>query len=98
MWKRCEKILEVLNFNYGESISVSIAAASIFAKVTRDRLMQNLDLIFPSVKLGEHKGYGTSKHMENLLSNGPTIIHRKTFIKDILNGKKSDESKQRSLF
>jgi ribonuclease HII len=63
----------------GESISISIAAASIIAKVTRDRLMERLDGIYPGYGLAQHKGYSTPEHIEALQRLGPCPIHRKTF-------------------
>ena len=65
----------------GESVSASIAAASIVAKVTRDRLMQQYHEIYPEYGFKKHKGYCTKEHMEKLLSYGPCPIHRKTFEK-----------------
>ncbi|MBI4650412.1 ribonuclease HII [Candidatus Desantisbacteria bacterium] len=64
---------------HGDSISVSIAAASIIAKVTRDRIMDELDRIYPEYFFKEHKGYGTRKHCEAIAKYGVTEIHRKTF-------------------
>ncbi len=63
----------------GDSICVSIAAASIVAKVTRDRMMVELDSQYPGYGLAQHKGYGTPEHLEALQKLGPCPIHRKTF-------------------
>jgi ribonuclease HII len=63
----------------GDSLCLSIAAASIVAKVTRDRLMVELDGQFPGYGLAQHKGYGTPEHLEALQRLGPCPIHRKTF-------------------
>lgn len=63
----------------GDSKSVSIAAASILAKVTRDRIMNQWDEKFPQYGFKEHKGYGTAKHLKALHSYGPCSIHRTTF-------------------
>ncbi len=63
----------------GDSLSVSIAAASIIAKVTRDHLMAQYDEIFPQYGFLSHKGYGTAEHLERLAHHGPCIIHRRTF-------------------
>ena len=72
----------------GDAKSMSIAAASILAKVTRDRLMLELDKKYPEYDFARHKGYGTKLHQEKLLEYGPCEIHRKTFIGKILaNGK-----------
>ena len=66
----------------GDAKSVSIAAASIIAKVTRDRMMVEYDRIYPGYGLAANKGYGTKVHMEALRTIGPCEIHRKTFIKN----------------
>lgn len=67
----------------GDAKSVSIAAASIIAKVTRDRMMVEYDRMYPGYDLASNKGYGTKVHMEALRSVGPCEIHRTTFIKNI---------------
>ncbi|MBR1628526.1 MAG: ribonuclease HII [Lachnospiraceae bacterium] len=64
----------------GDQKSVSIAAASIIAKVTRDRLMEDYDEEYPGYGFAEHKGYGTAKHYEALQRLGPSPIHRRTFL------------------
>jgi ribonuclease HII len=64
----------------GDEKSVSIAAASIIAKVTRDRLMVEYDKVFPYYGFASNKGYGTKQHVEALRLHGPSQIHRKTFI------------------
>lgn len=71
--------VETLYFIKGESKSISIAAASIIAKVTRDRLMERLDASFPSYGLAKHKGYCTAQHRKNV-KNGTSLIHRLTYI------------------
>ena len=63
----------------GDSASISIAAASIIAKVTRDRLMVEYDSRYPGYGFAEHKGYGCAAHMEAIAGLGPCEIHRKTF-------------------
>lgn len=63
----------------GDSLSISIAAASIIAKVTRDRLMVKMDLLYPGYGFAGHKGYGSSLHMEAIRRLGPSPIHRLTF-------------------
>ena len=68
----------------GDAKSVSIAAASIIAKVTRDRMMVEYDRIYPGYDLASNKGYGTKVHMEALKTVGPCEIHRRTFIKNIV--------------
>lgn len=66
---------------HGDAISPSIAAASILAKVTRDRLCIELDRDYPQYGIAKHKGYGTKAHMEALRTHGPSPIHRKQFIR-----------------
>lgn len=68
----------------GDSKSLSIAAASIIAKVTRDRIMEKASEIYPGYEFEKHKGYGTKKHREFILTKGVTPIHRKSFLKKIL--------------
>ena len=63
----------------GDSLSVSIAAASIVAKVTRDRLMASYHDVFPEYGFLSHKGYGTAEHLERLARHGPCPIHRRSF-------------------
>ena len=63
----------------GDNLSHSIAAASIIAKVTRDRIMLQYDKIYPNYKFINHKGYGTKYHMTHIKKNKATIIHRKSF-------------------
>lgn len=65
----------------GDSLSASIAAASILAKVTRDRLMEELDETYPQYGFAVHKGYGTKRHYAALSEFGPCEIHRRTFLK-----------------
>jgi ribonuclease HII len=74
----------------GDGIVASIAAASIVAKVTRDRLMAQLGLAHPEYGFEKHKGYGTSLHWERLQAHGPTIHHRNSFapVRNCLNGAK----------
>jgi len=64
----------------GDAKSVSIAAASIVAKVTRDRLMVEYDALYPEYHFAENKGYGSAAHIEALKKYGPTPIHRRSFI------------------
>lgn len=68
----------------GDALSYSIAAASIIAKVTRDRFMTELDAVFPEYGFASNKGYGSKKHIEALLKYGPTPLHRKTFIRNFV--------------
>ncbi len=71
----------------GDAKSVSIAAASIIAKVTRDRIMVEYDKEFPGYGFAGHKGYGTKAHIEALKELGPSPIHRRTFIKKFVSEK-----------
>ena len=64
---------------YGDSLSLSIAAASVIAKVHRDRLMRELDEVHPGYGLASHKGYATPEHRRSLRELGPCPLHRKTF-------------------
>ncbi|MGN0317262.1 MAG: ribonuclease HII [Lachnospira sp.] len=68
----------------GDAKSQSIAAASILAKVTRDRIMYDMDERYPEYGFAAHKGYGTKAHMDAIREFGPCPIHRKTFIKNII--------------
>jgi ribonuclease HII len=64
----------------GDAKSVSIAAASIIAKVTRDRIMTAYDKVFPGYGFADHKGYGSAKHIEAIKELGLTPIHRRSFV------------------
>ena len=68
----------------GDAKSVSIAAASIVAKVTRDRMMVKYDELYPEYHFAENKGYGSAAHIEALKKYGPTPIHRKSFIQNFV--------------
>jgi ribonuclease HII len=69
----------------GDAKSVSIAAASIVAKVTRDRMMVEYDTLFPGYGFAKNKGYGSSEHIQAIKEYGPCPIHRNTFIKNFIN-------------
>lgn len=69
---------------HGDALCYSIAAASIIAKVTRDRLMREYDIIYPEYGFAKHKGYGTKAHRDALLEYGPCPIHRRSFLGKIL--------------
>ncbi len=64
----------------GDGLSFSIAAASVIAKVTRDRLMIELDAAHPEYAFAQHKGYGTALHLERLKKHGPCPLHRRSFL------------------
>ena len=68
----------------GDAKSVSIAAASILAKVTRDRFMIQMDEMYPMYGFASHKGYGSKAHIEAIKKYGPSPIHRETFIKNFI--------------
>ena len=71
----------------GDALSISIAAASIIAKVTRDRLMREYDEMFPMYGFEKHKGYGTKAHIEAIGEYGLCMIHRKSFSEKFLKKK-----------
>ncbi len=68
----------------GDARSASIAAASILAKVSRDRYMEEMDALYPQYQFARHKGYGTKLHVELLRQYGPCPIHRRSFLKKLL--------------
>ena len=68
----------------GDAKSITIGAASIIAKVTRDRLMREYDKVFPEYGFADNKGYGSAAHIQALKKYGPTPIHRKSFIKNFV--------------
>ena len=70
----------------GDANSASIAAASILAKVTRDRELVKLDEIYPQYDFKQHKGYPTKLHYERISEYGISPVHRRSFLKKILNG------------
>lgn len=73
--------IEQVPFIKGDAKSQSIAAASIIAKVTRDRMMEEYDKMYPEYGFAKHKGYGTKAHYDALREFGPSPIHRKSFLK-----------------
>ncbi len=82
----------------GDSLSISIACASIIAKVERDESMRKMDRIFPGYNFSQHKGYATREHLQRLFDLGPCAIHRKSFepVKSILSG--GNDEQQPGLF
>jgi len=84
----------------GESKSASIAAASIVAKVIRDRIIKNIDSAFPAYELKNNKGYGTNFHIKSLKTHRASVLHRKTFIKNFTEEEKfnDEKKKQQQLF
>ncbi len=67
----------------GDASSASIAAASILAKVARDRKLRELDALYPQYGFAKHKGYGTKAHYEAILTYGPSPVHRMSFLKKL---------------
>lgn len=88
---------EFAHFPKGEQISTTIAAASIVAKVTRDRMLERYEALFPYYNLGKHKGYATQEHLAAIHQYGPTIFHRTSFLSKIILDSESHE-KQSKLF
>ena len=72
--------VKTVSIIHGDALSYSIAAASIVAKVTRDRLMLDYDKQYPQYNFAKHKGYGTAEHIKLLKEYGPCPIHRRSFI------------------
>ena len=68
---------------HGDAKSLSIAAASVLAKVTRDHIMLEYDEKYPEYGFKQHKGYGTKVHREAILKHGPCLIHRRSFLKNL---------------
>lgn len=82
----------------GDSKSISIAAASILAKVSRDRYMISLAQVYPQYCFERHKGYGTKLHYEMLEKHGISEVHRRTFLKNSLESDLSANSKQKRQY
>jgi ribonuclease HII len=79
-WVRlAESYIPQKNLKHGDVICFSIACASIIAKVTRDRLVTEMDKDYPGYHLAEHKGYGTVEHLVCLQKKGPCALHRRSF-------------------
>lgn len=89
---------EVISMFKGERESISIAAASIIAKVTRDRIMKRLAGQFPAYQLNAHKGYATKIHYDALFAQGSSILHRASFLKNYNQALLSAETSQLELF
>jgi ribonuclease HII len=81
----------------GDALSVSIAAASILAKVTRDRLMDDYEKIYPGYGFSQHKGYGTPEHYAALIKLGPCPIHRQTFLRTVADQLAGWQQKDRQI-
>lgn len=81
----------------GDARSLSIAMASIIAKVTRDRIMEELDAQFPAYGFSQHKGYGTEEHREAILKHGRSTVHRDSFLRKLF-ARPRDLEGQMTLF
>lgn len=92
------KEIPVQHFPFAESRSISVAAASIVAKVKRDAIMKRFDQVFPGYLLSEHKGYATASHRHSLACNGRCIVHRDSFLKKIQTYDEKPECEQQDLF
>ena len=90
--------IPVHSFSKGESLSSSIAAASIIAKVTRDRIMGKLEALFPGYQLRNHKGYGTKIHKNALDKQKHSIMHRVSFLNKTFDKGENEQKQQQSLF
>ncbi len=77
-------VIEQTKIIKGDSKSLSIAAASILAKVTRDRIMEAYDSLYPEYGFKQNKGYGSAQHIEQIKKIGPCPIHRQTFIRNFI--------------
>ena len=86
--KLTQKQVPIVN---GDAKSISIAAASIIAKVTRDRMMEAYDSKYPGYHFASNKGYGSKVHIEAIKELGPCEIHRRTFLRNILEEKTDDD-------
>ena len=82
--ERVELDLPQTGLIHGDAVSQSIAAASIIAKVTRDRMCQDWDSLYPGYGIATHKGYATKQHRDRLGAMGPTPLHRKVFIRNVM--------------
>lgn len=89
--------IPVYYFPKGETLSTSIAAASIIAKVTRDEIMERLGPVFPGYAFDQHKGYGTKTHRRAIQEFDSSIIHRQSYLHD-LSPDESDHAYQQTLF
>lgn len=90
--------IDVHHFPRGESLSCSIAAASIVAKVTRDELMAKMDAVIPGYQFSQHKGYATQMHRDLILAQKPSIIHRHSFLQSIITPPEVLREKQQTFF
>lgn len=89
--------IPIYYFPKGEEHSISIAAASIVAKVTRDEIMRKFSLIFPGYNFEQNKGYGTRLHLQAIEKYGQTILHRNSFLNGLSLEGENDECQQTTL-
>ena len=82
---------ECMTLVKGDSLCTSVAAASILAKVSRDRFMMIMHEKYPEYNFAKHKGYGTKEHCEAILKFGPSPVHRRSFLKKLLPEESTDE-------
>jgi len=82
--EKVESPIRQLSIIQGDARSQSIAAASIIAKVTRDRLCLEWDMQYPEYRIAVHKGYATKEHRANIKEYGPCPLHRRSFLSNIL--------------
>ena len=80
---RCAIVTPHKTIVKGDSLSISVAAASILAKVSRDRYMKEMAAVYPQYEFERHKGYPTKRHYQLLREFGPCLIHRRTFLKNL---------------
>ncbi|MGM9582696.1 MAG: ribonuclease HII, partial [Phascolarctobacterium sp.] len=73
------KGMETVSIIHGDALSASIAAASIIAKVTRDRIMERMDVLYPAYGFASNKGYGSGAHMQAIAEHGATKWHRRSY-------------------
>ncbi len=78
--------MQAISVVKGDALSASIGAASVLAKVSRDRVMREMDALYPGYGFAVHKGYGTAAHIAALREYGPSSIHRPSFLGKILGG------------
>ncbi|WP_010269628.1 ribonuclease HII [Paenibacillus senegalensis] len=83
--ERIDVNMEQMAVIHGDALSQSIAAASIIAKVTRDRMCLHWDREYPEYGIAIHKGYATKQHRESILQYGPSRLHRRSFLSKLLN-------------
>lgn len=90
--------IDIAYFARAEQQSISVAAASILAKVKRDALMNEFDRIFPGYALAQHKGYATAQHCQRVITTGSSIIHRESFVKTVSYHREKAHGRQIELF